>query len=429
MRIVHIAAGAGQMYCGACNRDMALIRGLMDRGHQVQVIPLYTPLRLEGDEILTTRIFMGGINAYLQQHSKIFQHTPAFIDRLLDHPGLLRWASKMAVSTSPSDLGAMTVSVLQGRDGRQRKELDRLIKFLSAGDPPDVFSITNSMLSGIAPALKECFDAPVICGLQGEDAFLRKMTDPYTTQALDLIRKHARHIDGFTASTHSYADEMAGLLDIDCGRIHVVRTGFDVEPYRGIARARREVLSDSPVVIGYLSVIAPPKGLDILVEAWIALAENHRTRLQVAGRVLNTGYYNEIRRQIRRAGLDDRFRHAGEVDFEGKLDFLQQCDIFCQPSRATERRGLAALEAVTSGVPVVLPDRGAFREIIERTGGGVLFNPEDPVALTERIKELLNDPERARAMARAGSEIAASYYSPQLAVADLMAVLDAIGGR
>lgn len=429
MRIVHIAAGAGQMYCGACHRDMTLIRGMMDRGHQMQVIPVYTPLRFEGDRVPTTRIFMGGINAYLQQHSKIFQHTPGFVDRLLDHPGLLRWASKMAVSTSPSDLGAMTVSVLQGRDGRQRKELDKLIEFLATDDPPEVFSITNSLLSGIAPALRDRFDAPVICGLQGEDDFLHKMTEPFTTRSLDLIRDHAEHIDAFTTSTSAYADEMAELLAIDRERIHTVRTGFDTELYRNIARSRGEILSEAPATIGYLSVITPAKGLDTLVNAWIKLAEKHDRRLQVAGRVLDAGYWESIQRTVEESGLNDRFSHAGEVDFAGKLEFLQRCDLFCQPSRATERRGLAALEAMASGLPVVAPDRGAFREIIERTNGGVLFEAENPAALADRIEELLNDPDQARAMGRTGSDIAASYYSPKLAVDDLMAVLEAIGGH
>jgi len=43
MRIIHLAAGAGSMYCGACARDIALVRGLIKRGHDVQIIPLYTP--------------------------------------------------------------------------------------------------------------------------------------------------------------------------------------------------------------------------------------------------------------------------------------------------------------------------------------------------------------------------------------------------
>ena len=68
MRVVYLAAGAGQMYCGACARDMDMVRGLIARGHDVEVVPLYTPLRIDGEEpVETDAVFLGGINAYLQQ--------------------------------------------------------------------------------------------------------------------------------------------------------------------------------------------------------------------------------------------------------------------------------------------------------------------------------------------------------------------------
>ena len=60
MRIAYIAAGAANMYCGACNRDLHLIRGLMARGVDIQVVPLYTPLRNEvGDDLPLAPIHLG----------------------------------------------------------------------------------------------------------------------------------------------------------------------------------------------------------------------------------------------------------------------------------------------------------------------------------------------------------------------------------
>ena len=73
MHIVYLAAGAAGKYCGACNRDVALVRALTGRGHEVQLLPLYTPLRVEGDDPSAGHVFMGGINAYLQQHSALFR--------------------------------------------------------------------------------------------------------------------------------------------------------------------------------------------------------------------------------------------------------------------------------------------------------------------------------------------------------------------
>ncbi len=72
MRITHIAAGAGGMYCGACARDINLVRALIAGGHDVQVVPLYTPLRIDGDRKLpVSPVFYGGINVFLQQVSPV----------------------------------------------------------------------------------------------------------------------------------------------------------------------------------------------------------------------------------------------------------------------------------------------------------------------------------------------------------------------
>ena len=132
MHIVHIAAGAGSMYCGACARDVNLIRGLIAAGHDVQVIPLYTPLRVEGEETLpTSRIFYSGINVYLQQMLALFRLTPGALDRLFEGKALLRLVSKFAIETRAEGLGPMTISVLAGKDGFQRKELGKLLDYLA----------------------------------------------------------------------------------------------------------------------------------------------------------------------------------------------------------------------------------------------------------------------------------------------------------
>jgi glycosyl transferase family 4 len=230
MHIVYLAAGAAGAYCGACNRDVALVRELIARGHDVQLLPLYTPVRVEGADPSVGRVFMGGINAYLQQHSALFRHTPAFLDRWLDSPRLLRWVAGRAVSIDPHELGPMTVSVLQGAHGRQRKELAKLMAYLRMGPAPDVFNITNSLLSGLAPALRQAFGSRVVCSLQGEETFVAELGEPYADEALGLIRQNAQAIDLFIAPGEGYADEMAGWLGVARERIEVVHPGLDLAP-------------------------------------------------------------------------------------------------------------------------------------------------------------------------------------------------------
>ena len=255
MRIVYLAAGAGQMYCGACARDMVLIRGLIERGHDVQVIPLYTPLRIDGDQPFAAEpVFLGGINAYLQQRSSLFRWLPPFADRILDSPTLLKLVSRFAISTKPSQLGAMTVSVLAGRDGRQHKEVERLLGYLGQHAPPDIFVITNSLLSGLALPLKGEYGVPVLCGLQGEESFISSVLEPHRSEAQELMRKNAEDIDRLIAPTRTYADTMKGYLGVEEDKLRVVRTGVSAADYGWEGPRQRD-----PFTIAYLSVITPKK--------------------------------------------------------------------------------------------------------------------------------------------------------------------------
>src|SRR6266536_3115960 len=108
MRITYITAGAAGMYCGSCMRDNTLVAALARLGHEALLIPTYTPIRTDEEDVSQKRIFFGGINVYLQQKFALFRHTPALFDRLLDGRRLLRWVSRFAVQIEAQKLGELT---------------------------------------------------------------------------------------------------------------------------------------------------------------------------------------------------------------------------------------------------------------------------------------------------------------------------------
>ena len=132
MRILIITAGTGSYYCGSCMRDNTLARALAVAGHAPTLLPLYMPLKTEETNLSLSvgRVFYGGVNAYLQQKSRLFHHAPLSFQRLLDSPRLLRGFGRLAGAADPAELGAMTLSVLQGENGRQHTELRKLLDWL-----------------------------------------------------------------------------------------------------------------------------------------------------------------------------------------------------------------------------------------------------------------------------------------------------------
>src|ERR1700747_3342824 len=172
MRIAYITAGAAGMFCGSCVHANTLVPALARAGHDALLIPTYTPIRTDEEDVSQKRIFFGGINVYLQQKLGLFRHTPWFLDRLLDAPSLLRWVSRFAVKTRAEDLGALTVSMLKGEHGKQRKEIAKIAQWLPPEAKRQVVHLTNAILSGMVHELKRAVGAPVLCSLQGDDIYL-----------------------------------------------------------------------------------------------------------------------------------------------------------------------------------------------------------------------------------------------------------------
>ena len=178
MRFLLLTPGTGHFYCGSCLRDDALGQALRALGHDVEVAPLYLPMVLERDEGRAPPVRMGGINVYLQQKSRVARLLPRFVTSLLDSPRLLRWASKRGNMTEASDLGELTVSILRGEDGRQQKELEKLVDWIRTQPRPDVVIVSNAMLTGVVRKIREAVQVPVVVTLQGEAPFLDGLAAP-----------------------------------------------------------------------------------------------------------------------------------------------------------------------------------------------------------------------------------------------------------
>src|SRR3984893_13259461 len=318
MKILSITAGAGGMYCGSGLRDNALATELVARGHDVTLLPLYTPLRTDEPNVSRSNVLFGGISVYLQQHSALFRRTPRFIDRLLDSPRLISAFADRSVSTDPRLLGELTISMLEGTDGVLRKEFGKLLDWLAGEPKPDIVNITNSMLIGLARPLAEALGRPICCTLQGEDLLLEGLTEPYKSRAVALIRRQGRHVDRFVAVSPYYAAFMATYLQIPADRISAIPIGINVA---GFERGRTS--TDDIFRIGYFARIAPEKGLHILAAAFQRFRQrvDRHARLEIGGYLATShkGYLAGIQRSLEQAGLSGDVTYRGEVDRAGKI--------------------------------------------------------------------------------------------------------------
>ncbi len=321
---------------------------------------------------------------------------------------------------SPQILGEMTLSMLQGVNGHQRKEVRKLVEWLQHSLRPDVINFTNLLIAGCAPELKRTFGVPIVVTLQGDDVFLDSLPEDFRRRAIEQMRALAEHVDAFIVFNRFYASYMQQYLSLPAEKFHVVSLGINLDDFAAV-NGRRELATNRSPTIGYLARLAPEKGLHLLVDAFIHLRQQSpksTTRLLVAGWLgqQNRAYANAQFAKLRQAGLQDAFTYLGVIDRQQKLDFLGQIDVLSVPTVFQDPKGLYVLEALAAGVPVVQPAHGAFTELIESTAGGHLVPPHNAQLLAHGLQQLLDDHGRRRHLGLTGQANVAQRHT-----ADVMA--------
>jgi glycosyltransferase involved in cell wall biosynthesis len=431
LRIAYLTAGAAGMYCGSCMHDNSLARSLSQLGADVQLVPLYTPIQTDEPDASLDRVFFGGINVYLQQRIGLFRYLPSFLDRLLDHPTLLRWIGSNGVETSAANLGELTLSMLRGPTGFQRKEVKRLTQWLVRPPHPEILVLTNILIAGCVPDLKRRLQVPIVVTLQGDDLFLRELAPDYRQRALELIRRLANHVDAFFVHSQSYGDFIANYLGLDRAKFHQIPLGIDTADFEHLVRPPSDPDSTAPLRLGYLARLAPEKGLHVLVDAFIRLRQRPdlpRVELVIAGwqGQRHEPYVQEQLRKLAAEGLSADVHLLGTVDRAAKLRMLSQLHLFSVPATFHEPKGLYALEAMAAGIPIVQPAHGIFPELIAATQGGLLVPPHDPEALAAACAQLLLDPRGREQMAETGRLAVLQNHTARVAAKQTLAVLQSL---
>jgi glycosyltransferase involved in cell wall biosynthesis len=431
MRILSITAGAAGMYCGSCLRDNALAIELMARGHDVTLVPVYTPTLTDDANVSRRDVLFGGISVYLQQHSSIFRKLPRMFDRLWDSPRVIDALAGRGVSADARFLGEMTISMLKGESGVLRKEFAKLVDWTKDEPVPDVVNLPNSLLISMAGPLKRTLGRPVCVTLQGEELFIDALVPPYREQALALIRQRIRDVDGFIAVSDYCARFMSSFLEIPGERVSVVPLGVSMD---GHTRRDAPRVDDAETFrVGYLARIAPEKGLRPLAEAYVRLRTRMNgapARLDVAGYMApdQRSYLDSARAVLTQAGLQEEMTYRGEIDRAGKRAFLHDLDVLSVPATYDEPKGMFLLEAMASGVPVVQPRRGAFVEVVNKTGGGVLVDQDDPDALAVGLHALWADPASRERLARAAYDGVRKHYTIAQSADRLLTLYESLTG-
>jgi glycosyltransferase involved in cell wall biosynthesis len=374
-------------------------------------------------------IFFGGINTYLDASGGWASRIPGRLRRWFDARLLLRATARLSHLTSAGEVGRLSISMIEQAERAHGREIARLADWLETADRPDALCLSNSMLIGIGTAVARRLDVPLVCSLQGEDAFIDELPEPYGRRTWAAIAERCPQVARFVAPSRFYAALMAERLDLAPGRITTVHNGVAVEST--VEHESPAGAAAGPATLGYLARLHPSKGLDRLVDAWTALKADPRwapARLVIAG-AQSAGdrrYVRQLERRLEEAGLSTSVSWRPNVSRAEKRAVLDEIDVLCVPTQIPEAFGLYAAEAWSQGVPVVVPRIGALPELCEATGGGWLYDPEQDGALVATLQQALDDPAEAHWRGERGRQAVVERFSDRRMAEAFAAVLEEV---
>ena len=185
-------------------------------------------------------------------------------------------------------------------------------------------------------------------------------------------------------------------------------------------RAKLRIPPEVPIVL-LVGRIVPHKGVEHFVEAARYVPD---ARFLVAG---GGSSLDAMKRLALSMGVADRVRFLGRISDDRLPEVYAACDVFVLPSVSRlEAFGIVALEAMSTGKPVIVADIPGVREMIEDGRDGLLADPVNPRDLAEKIRRLLSDPKARRTMGARGREKVLESFSIERVTDRIEAVYRAI---
>ncbi len=346
-----------------------LAKSLAARGHQVHVISSETPFRLS------------------EYHAGLFFHrvlTPAY-----------------PLFREPQYVLSLTTKIVQL--AREAK-LD-IVHAHYAVPHATAGYLAKQILQATVPD-----SVPrIVTTLHGTDITLIGSDASYAeTVAFSIDRS-----DVVTAVSESLRVETYASLPVKTG-IRVIPNFLDCSIHRrrpsDDLRARSCPPSTCDKLVIHVSNFRPVKRVETVVEVF------HRIRSKVRARLLLVGdgpEHGKAMALVRRLGLTAEVESFGEQ--EQVMDLLSISDLFLLPS-SQESFGLAALEAMACGVPVVASRVGGLPEVIEHGVNGLLYDPDDLEGMADGAIRILRDTELQRGMADSGRRRVEEHFCAELIV-------------
>lgn len=262
--------------------------------------------------------------------------------------------------------------------------------------------------------------APFLIYVNGSDLLQEREKITASTMKRWFVRRLLSQSAGIIANsawTAETAWALCELLGIDAaGRVVAIDLGTDPEQFRpeNDHGALRESLGWKGLCIALtVARLVPHKGQDVALRAVAAVLREHPTlRYLIVGDGPNEAKLRQLARDL---GIADRVAFAGALSDQDVAEAYATSDVYIglsrQDGKAIEGFGISFIEASASGLPVIAGDSGGVRSAVRDGETGVVVEPNDPDAVASVLRQLLANPDRRRALGRAGRRAVETHYN------------------
>lgn len=196
----------------------------------------------------------------------------------------------------------------------------------------------------------------------------------------------------------------------------IVRAGVDSEAFKsgdGLAARQRLGISDSSFLLLTVCELMPRRRLEDVIRAVRILVDESQDLIYVvAGRTSHSPEYTRfVQAEASALGLDGHVRFTGEIPEAALPDIYHACDAFVWASDENQSWGLAPMEAMAAGKPVIVSRANGLAEVLENGQTALLVMPRSPEAISAAVKRLIAGPPMRQALASRGQEMVRKDYS------------------
>jgi glycosyltransferase involved in cell wall biosynthesis len=235
-----------------------------------------------------------------------------------------------------------------------------------------------------------------------EDKFIA-LVERWGCQIADTVIAVSSHVRG----------ELAGVYEAPVDKLRVVPCAVDAAWFQSVPREfladlKAAIAAPEDIILSYVGRLDPEKGVDVLIKAFAALRTRFpRLRLRIAGKGNEQPKLESLAKQL---GVEKEIRFLGYVAGPALEAFYKVSNILVCPS-TYEPFGIVPLEGMVNGLPVIVSDTGGMAEIVEHDKSGLKVTPGDVAALATAIAHLVENPQEAQRLARAGQDRARRVYN------------------